>query len=150
MNLSLPAIGRSLAAYLAPLFPDTVFYEDAVRQVQRPCLFLHQRYGAIRPAGGGRFLRQIGWELTYLADDTLPGRQLRYQQAAETLDIVMETFPYTDGESGTELIRTYDREWRIDLDAMHYKFELQVWVDVPTDGTPMQTMDYSEDVSDGS
>jgi hypothetical protein len=77
--------------------------------------------------------------------------QQLYQTAAEALDEVMETFPYTDGTTeGTALLRTYNREWRIDLDAMHYKFELQVWVESQQTGTPMESMSYQEDVTDGN
>ena len=76
--------------------------------------------------------------------------QQLYQAAAEALDLVMETFPYTDGTTEeTTLLRTYDREWRIDLDALHYKFELQVWVELPEENTPMKTMDYNPEVTNG-
>ena len=60
----------------------------------------------------------------------------------------METFPYTDG-ADTGALRTYEREWRIDLDALHYKFEIRVIVHLPEPYTPMRTMDYKEDVTDG-
>ena len=114
-------------------------------------MFLQQRYSYIKVKTSGRFLRQIGLDLTYLVDYNLPNLQQLYQTAAEALDLVMESVPYTDGVTGeTALLRTYNREWRIDLDALHYKFELQVWVDVPVSGTPMQAMDYTEDVTNGS
>ena len=83
-------------------------------------------------------------------DYNLPNMQQLYQAAAEALDLVMETFPYTDGTTeGTSLLRTYEREWRIDLDALHYKFELQVWVELPEDFNPMESMDYTPEVTNG-
>lgn len=148
MNFTITTIAQSLAAYLAPVFPGVTFYENSNQQgTQPPCMFLQQRYSYTKVKTSGRFLRQIGLDLTYLEDYNLPNMQQLYQAAAETLDEVMETFPYADGE-GTALLRTYNREWRIDLDAMHYKFELQVWVDVPETIIPMETMDYQEDVTD--
>ena len=128
MNFTISTIASSLASYLAPSFPGVTFYENPNQQgTETPCMFLQQRYSYIKVKTAGRFLRQIG------------------------LDMVMETFPYTDGTTdGTALLRTYDREWRIDLDAMHYKFELQVWVDVPEKITPMESMDYQEAVTDGN
>ena len=151
MNFTISTIAQSLAAYLAPLFPGVTFYEDPNQQgTQTPCMFLQQRYSYITLKTSGRFLRRIGLDLTYLVDYNLPNMQQLYQAAAENLDLVMETFPYTDGTNPAELIRTYDREWRIDLDAMHYKFELQVWVEVPETITPMETMSYQEDVTDGN
>ena len=113
-------------------------------------MFLQQRYAYTKLRQNGRWLRQIGLDLTYLVDYNLPNMQQLYQAAAEALDLVMETFPYTDGTSeGTTLLRTYNREWRIDLDAMHYKFELQVWVEQPDAFVPMETMDYIPEVTDG-
>ena len=83
-------------------------------------------------------------------DYNLPNMQQLYQTAAETIDLAMETFPYTDETTEEEtLLRTYDREWRIDLDAMHYKFELKVWVELPEPVVPMETMDYTPEVTNG-
>lgn len=152
MNFTISTIASSLAAYLAPTMPGVTMYEDPNQQgTQPPCMFLQQRYSYTKLRQNGRWLRQIGLDLTYLEDYNLPNMQQLYQAAAEALDLVMETFPYSDGTTeGTTLLRTYNREWRIDLDALHYKFELQVWVTLPETATPMQTMDYNAEVQDGS
>ena len=151
MNFTVTTIAQSLAQYLAPSFPGVTFYENQNQQgTATPSMFLQQRYSYIKLRQAGRWLRQIGLDLTYLEDYNLPNLQQLYEAAAEALDLVMETFPYTDGTTeGTTLLRTYNREWRIDLDGMHYKFELQVWVEQPTEETKMQTMDYNEEVTDG-
>ena len=150
MNFTISTIAKSLADYLAPSFPGVTFYEDPNQQGSKaPMLFLQQRYAYTEPKrNDGYFLRRIGLDLTYLADYNLPDLQQLYQAAAEQLDLLMETFPYTDG-TDTTLLRTYDREWRIDLDALHYKFQLQVWVTIPEEAVKMQTMDYDEDLKDG-
>ena len=63
----------------------------------------------------------------------------------------METFPYSDETTeGTVLLRTYDREWNIDLDELHYRFELRERVKIPGPFHPMKTMDYHEEVENGS
>lgn len=151
MNFTISTIAQSLAAYLAPSFPGVTFYEDPNQQGSpTPCMFLQQRYSYTKLRQGGRWLRQIGLDLTYLVDYNLPNMQQLYQTAAESLDLVLDTFPYTDGTTeGTTLLRTYDREWRIDLDAMHFKFELQVWVELPETFNPMETMDYVPEVTNG-
>lgn len=150
MNFTISAIARSLADYLAPVLPNVTFYEGPNQQgSDTPCLFLQQRYSFITLRQAGRYLRRIGLDLTYLVDYNLPNMQQLYQQAAEALDLALETFPYSDGEGKeTTLLRTYSREWRIDLDALHYQFELQVWVELPEAFTPMQTMDYHQEVLD--
>lgn len=150
MNFTISTIAKSLADYLAPSFPGVTFYEDPNQQGSKaPMLFLQQRYAYVEPRrNNGYYLRRIGLDLTYLVDYNLPDLQQQYQQAAEQLDLLMETFPYTDGTDNA-LLRTYDREWRIDLDALHYKFELQVWVTIPEDSVKMETMDYDERLKDG-
>ena len=147
MNFTISTIAKSLADYLTPLFPGVTFYEDPNQQDSKPpMMFLQQRYAHIEPRrNNGYYLRRIGLDLTYLWDYNLPNMQQLYQQAAERLDLLMETFPYSDG-TDTTLLRTYDREWRIDLDALHYKFELQVFVEIQETAVKMQTMDYNEEV----
>lgn len=149
MTFTVDTIAKSLADYLAPVLPGVTFYEDPNQQgTDLPCAFLQQRYSYIEKRQSGRWLKRIGLDLTYLEDYNLPNLQQLYQQAAESMDQVMETFPYSDG-TDTTLLRTFDREWRVDLDAMHYKFELKVWVELPKKTTKMQNMDYHEEVLDG-
>lgn len=153
MNFTVATVARSLADYLAPLFPGVKFFEDPNQQgSQPPCLFLQQRYSRLALETGGYWLRTIGLDLTYLVDYNLPDMQQLYQQAAEILDLSMETFPYSDQEdgSGTVLLRTYDRQWSIDLDALHYKFELRERVSIPQQYVKMQTMDLNEEVKNGN
>lgn len=152
MNFTISTVAKSLAAYLEPYFPDVTLLQNPTQQnANPPCMFLQQRYSFIKVKTAGRFLRQIGLDLVYRERYNLPNLQELYQAAAEKLDLLMETFPYSDGTTeGTALLRTYEREWRIDQDDMHYKFELQVWVEQPETITPMETMDYQEAVTDGS
>lgn len=149
MTFTISNIAPSLASYLSAYFPGVSFYEDPNQQgTQCPCMFLQQRYSYIELRQNQRYLRRIGLDLTYLEDFNLPNMQQLYQNAAEVLDEQLETFPYSDGET-TSLLRTYDRSWTIDLDAMHYKFELQVWVYEQKDEALMQTMEYTQEVKDG-
>lgn len=151
MNFTVSTIAVSLASYLTPSFPGVTFIQDPVQQsANPPRMFLQQRYSFLKLRQGGRWLRTIGLDLVYEADYNLTNLQQIYQSAAETLDLLMETFSYTDGTTAeTTLLRTYDREWRVEANAMHYKFELQVWVELPENFNPMQTMDYNPEVING-
>lgn len=147
MNFTVNTIVQSLADYLLPLFPGVTFIQNPTQQnsgqngVNVPCMFLQQRYSYITLQTGGYYYRRIGLDLTYLVDYNLTNLQELYQTAAEMLDLNMETFPYNDGTTtGTVQLRTYDREWRIDLDALHYKFELRERVTIPETETKMQTI----------
>lgn len=144
MTFTLEQVALSLAGYLALEFPGVHFYEDPNQQgTETPCMFLQQRRSEIKLRAGTRFLRKIGLDLVYLEDYNLPNLQQLYLSAAETLDQVMETFPYTDG-SASALLRTYRREWNIELDALHYKFDLEVWAVPQEPFVPMQKMEYHE------
>ena len=90
---------------------------------------------------------EIPFEMNALSAHRTPDEVEQFAKG-EMLDLRMETFPYSDG-TDAGLLRTYDREWRIDLDALHYKFELRVWVTIPEDGVKMETMDYDERLKDG-
>jgi len=149
MTFTIKSVARSLADYLSPTLPGVTFYEDPNQQgTQTPCMFLQQRYSRMKRRQAGRWLRTIGLDLTFLEDYNLPDLQQRYQTAAEALDLVMETFPYSDGEAKT-LLRTYDREWKIDADELHYKFELKVWVELPENSAKMQTLCLHQEVTNG-
>ena len=155
MNLTVSTLARSLADYLAPVLPGVAMYEDPNQQgSQPPCMFLQIRYNRLKLEMGGYWLRTLGLDLTYLLDYNLPDLQRQYQAAAEALDLVMETFPYSDGSGeGQVLLRTYDREWTVDLDAMHYKFELRERVTLPKPDVPkMQELElhqYMEEADHG-
>lgn len=149
MTFATANLAASLAAYLAPYFPGVTFYTGPNQQgTEPPCMFLQQRYSYPDLQQDGRRRLRIGLDLAYLLDYNLPNMQLQYQEAADTLNVVMETFPYSDG-TDTALLRTYDKESRIDLDALHYKFEVRVWVSLPETPVMMQTMDYTEDITNG-
>lgn len=140
MNFTVSSVAKSLSEYLIPYLPGVSFVEDPNQQgLELPCWFLQQRYSNLEKQVGGYWLRKIGLDLTYLEDYDLPDLQKKYQSAAESLDLVMDNFSYSDGtESGNVIVRTYDREWHVDLDALHYKFEIRERVTFPENGTAMQ------------
>ena len=151
MNFTVTTVAQSLAAYLADVLPGVTMYEDPNQQDSKmPCMFLQTRKDKLeRETGTDWFLRTLSLDLTYLEDYNLPDLQRRYQRAGEALDLVMETFPYTDG-TDTALVRTYERECRIDLDAMHYQFELRERVLIPREYAKMNKMLYDEDITNGN
>ena len=148
MNFTVSTISKSLADYLAPSFPGVTFYEDPNQQDSKPpMMFLQTRTNRLTLETGGFWLRTLGIDLVYLLEYNLPNLQQLYQAAGEQLDLLMETFPYSDGTTeGTILLRTYDREWNIDLDELHYRFEIRERVSIPQEYAKLQTMDYSEDI----
>lgn len=140
MTWDITTAARSLADYLAPHFPGVQFAEGPHLQGGRyPAMFLQQRFANLKLKQGGRLFQTIGLDLTYLVQYNLSNMQRLYETAAGRLDLLMETFPYSDGSGGRTLLRTYEREWRIDLDALHYKFELRLWLEAEPDNDPLMT-----------
>lgn len=142
MNFTITTIAQSLADHLAPVLPGVTMFEDPNQQgTTVPAMFLQQRYSYLQKQTDGYYIRRIGLDLTYLEDYNLTDLQQRYLKAAEALDLVMDTFPYSDGESeDTTRVRVYDREWSADLDALHYKFEMRERVTVQEADELMQKM----------
>lgn len=148
MTFTIENIARSLADYLAPIFPEVTFFEDPNQQgTTIPAMFLQQRYASIDRKIGKRFFRKIGLDLTYLEDYNLPDMHQRYLAAAEKLDMVMNFFLYREGEEMVPIL-TYDRTWTLDLDALHYKFEIRVWIKPEEVKNPMEQMEYHQEVVD--
>lgn len=146
MNFTITTLARSLAEYLAPFLPGVQMLEDPAQQgVKPPCMFIQQRGSDIKPYPGGRWLRTIRLDLTYLLDYNLTDLRQQYNKAAEALDFCMETFPYSDGTEAEKLLHTYERSTDID-DGMHYKFELRVFVEKPVDAVKMQTQTVNQKV----
>lgn len=148
MTFTIGNIARSLADYLAPIFPEVTFFEDPNQQgTTIPAMFLQQRYASIDRKIGQRFFRKIGLDLTYLEDYNLPNMHQKYLAAAEKLDMALGSFPYTEGEESA-VILTYDRTWTLDLDALHYKFEIRVWIQPEETKNPMERLEYRQEVVD--
>lgn len=143
MNFTVTTLAQSLADYLAPVLPGVTMYEDPNQQgTDTPCMFLQIRYSPTEKQLDGRFLRKLGVDLVYLEDFNIPDLRQKYLSAAQELDLVMDTFPYSDGEgAGTVLVRTYDREWTIEEDALHYKFELQERVSIQATAPKMKRLE---------
>lgn len=151
MNFTITTIAQSLADYLAPVLPGVTMFEDPNQQgTTTPAMFLQQRYSYIQKQTDGYYIRRIGLDLTYLEDYNLPDLHQKYLLVAEALDLVMDTFPYSDGSaSKTTRVRAYDREWRVDLDALHYKFELRERVTAKEAAELMKKMDLNITVKEG-
>ena len=128
MNFTISALAQSLADYLAPYFPGVSFYANPNQQgTKLPCMFLQNRGGEIRLRQAGRWLKTVRLDLVYLLAYNRPDLQSEYEAAAETLDEIMELFPYVCAGRKT-LLRTHNRTYDIEPDALHYKFDLQLWV----------------------
>ena len=153
MNFTITTLAASLANQLAAVLPAVTFLEDPAQQSESdmPCMFLQSRGGdTVRRvhAGGGHWERTVRLDLTYLDRYNLPDLQQRYSAVAEALDEALDVIRYADTLPTEELptpptvpLHTYERSCSIDLDALHYRFELRVRVEKPESGELMLTLE---------
>lgn len=150
MTVTMQALTRSLADYLAPYLPGMTFYDNPNQQGSRmPALFLQRTKAKIMGKTGGRFLRELGLDLVCLIDYNQVDMDSQYTRVADVLDEQLDTFPYRAGVgSGSALLRTYGRDWYIRDDALHYKFDLKLWVSRGEDDALMRSIQtYTEEVT---
>lgn len=156
MTFTIKTIADSIAGHFSTLLSGVTWYEDPNQQgTVCPCAFLQLMSSDVKLRRAGRLLRTLRFDLTYLEDYNLPDLQRRYQEAQEILDLNFETFAYTDGSVDSNgvpvsmILRTYNRQASIDLDALHYKFDLQIWLEPEEDKNFMQSLSLILEVTNG-
>lgn len=143
-------ISQSLATYLAPYFPGVTFYEDPLAQgIEQPAMFLQTRNASIRKGVGPHFLWTLRLDLVYLIPMNDKDQQQKYSAAAEILDIVMDSFPYLAPDGSTAMVHAENRNWTIDYNELHYKFDVSSRVSKQDLGELMRTLELNMEVIDG-
>ena len=136
MTITLQSLSRALAEHLATELPGVSFYADPNQQgTAVPALFLRQTNAKISKKMGNRFLRKLGLDLVYLVQPNAVDTDTQLQAAADVTDENLDIFPY-DGV----FLRTYDRRWEITGGALHYKFDLNLWLTKSEDTVLMQSI----------
>ena len=149
MTFTIANLADSLATHLATVLPGVTFYEDPNQQGTKcPCAFIQLISSEVALRRQKYLLRTLRLDLTYLEDYNLPDLQRRYQAVSEVLDLNMETFAYTDGDDSA-IMRTKNRQAQIDLDGLHYKFDMDVWLSPAEDAALMRTLELEMEVTYG-
>lgn len=150
MIFTMQALSRSLADYLAPALPGVTFYDNQHQQgTQTPSVFVQRTKAKIAKKLGGHFLRQLGLDLVTLVDYNQVDMDDQYTRMADVMDEMLDTFPYQNAGAGeSAILRTYERNWYIQDQTLHYKFDLKIWVSRAEDDVLMQSIQsYNEEVS---
>ena len=150
MIFTMQALSRSLADYLAPALPGVTFYDNQHQQgTQTPSVFVQRTKAKIVKKLGGRFLRQLGLDLVTLVDYNQVDMDDQYTRMVDVMDEMLDTFPYQNAGGGeSAILRTYERNWYIQDQTLHYKFDLKIWVSREEDDVLMQSIQsYNEEVS---
>ena len=62
-------------------------------------------------------------------------------EIAEYLDESLELFSYVDGSGASSFIRTFERQWKIEDEELHYQFHIRQRVSVPRRINQMKEME---------
>lgn len=135
------AIGEAVCTAL----PGVTVYDNPSQQGTRlPALFITCRgTQRIEDQIGGRWLRKLRYDLCYLERHNRPDLGERYIRAAEALDGALESVSYPDGLP----LRLEKRGWFVELDSMHYQFDLNIRVRLPYTPNFMESMNLKEGLS---
>jgi len=148
MNLTLGNIVDSVAGILKSIRPDVPVYANPNQQgTETPCFFVFFMPTQMEDEIGRRERRVIGIDIVYLTRKNIPDAYEQMSETADQLDEVLEFVPYTV-EGVTAKIRTFDREWKIDDEEMHYQFTLKAMVSIPDDSPGIDEMEYKGGTKD--
>lgn len=136
VEIDLASFVSGLADKLASLFPGIHIFANPSQQLMNsvldsggkhlPCFFIIPRPGATIKKGIGRWYWQPLYELVYLTDLYTDTQQYEFQDVAQLLDESLETFI-----ANGAIIRTYNRKWTIELQALHYLLDIKQFVRLP-------------------
>lgn len=141
-EFTLEMVNAAISAAVAAALPGVTVYDNPSQQGARmPAVFIGYRgEQKVEDQIGGRWLRKLRYDLCYLERRNLPDLGDRYRRAAEALDLALDVIPYPDGKP----LRAERRNWFVELDGLHYQFDLTVRVRLPHTPVYMENMDLKE------
>ena len=145
MIFTLQCVSDSLADVLKAGYPDYPVYGSPVPQgADPPCFFIFFMPSTIEGQVDERYMRDLGVDIVFVQDRCIVDGNARILEVAEYLDGALELFPYHDGSGGTALVRTFERQWKIEDGELHYQSHIKQRVAVPRDTIRMQEMEENE------
>lgn len=125
-KISIPIIDDAIAGLLKQLFPNVKVYSNPNQQgTDLPAFFIqHMPHSVITKQVGEMYNRKLFTDLVYMDEYNLTDTDDKYLYVAETLDANLELFPVVE-DGVTFYMRTLDRTWSVELEALHYKFHLE-------------------------
>lgn len=142
MTYTLSGVNQAIAAVIKGALPGVTVYDNPNQQkTTLPAVFLTYRgEQGMDDQIGNRWMQKLRIDLCYLVDYNLPDLGDQYRAAAGALDEVMDSLPY----SGSAVLRVENRSWFVELDALHYQFDIPVRLMKPYTPVTMQKMTLEE------
>lgn len=142
MTFSLENMIDSLGGVLKARYPEYPVYASPNQQgTEAPCFFIFFMPSTIEGQIGNRFMRDLGIDIVFLQQRNIVDENARIHAIAQYLDEVLELFSYTDGSGARALVRTFERQWKIEDQELHYQFHIRQRVSLPEKHTLMKEME---------
>ncbi|MBS6644544.1 MAG: hypothetical protein KH366_13275 [Clostridiaceae bacterium] len=139
MIFTLEKLTNSIAGVLKQNYPETPVYSNPNQQGTKfPCFFIFFMPAEMKDEMDRRSRRILGIDIVYLTKRNIPDAYDQLTAVVDTLDFALDFIPY----EGTEDIRTFDREWRIEDKELHYQFYIKAVVSVPNEGPSIENLKY--------
>ena len=144
MNFTLSEVNQAIAAAVKAAIPSVTVYDNPNQQnTVLPAAFLTYRgEQELKDQIGNRWMQKLSFDLCYLVDYNLPDLGDQYRAAAESLDGTLDSVLY----AGNKPLRVENRSWFVELDALHYQFDIPVRLMKPYTPTPMKSMSLEEKI----
>lgn len=141
MIYSIDNLIESIAAQLKSEYPALPVYDSYTLQgCKFPCFFVFLTPSSISDQIDRRDKRELNFDVVYVQERNAPNAYGTLYTVADTLDELLDTVTYTDGEESIPL-HTHERNYSIDDQELHYKFRIIARVSRPISPILMQTLE---------
>jgi len=142
VNYTLSDVNQSIANAVVSAIPSVTVYDNPNQQdTKLPAVFVNYRGEQPTKRGiGNQWTQTLKFDLSYTVDYNLPNMNDLYRAAADALAYALTELQYADGVK----LRTLNHSWYIELDALHYQFDVPVRFMKPYSPKYMQTMTLEE------
>lgn len=142
MTYTLSGVNQAIAAAVKGALPEVTVYDNPNQQnTVLPAAFLTYRgEQGMDDQIGNRWMQKLRFDLCYQVEYNLPDLLDQYRTAAEFLDYAMDSVLY----AGNTPLRIENRSWFVELDALHYQFDIPIRLMKPYSPTPMKSMTLEE------
>lgn len=145
MTFTLEEIINSLAGVIKEQYPAYPVYASPNQQgTNYPCFFIFSMPSSSETHVGNRQMRDLGIDIVFVQQRNITDRNTQIYEVAEYLDEKLELFPYCSAEGDTAMLRTFERQWQLEDDELHYQFHIRQRISFPVNENQMWRMEEND------
>lgn len=143
-DFTLTELNQAVASAVSAAVPGVNIYDNPNQEgTELPAVFITYRGEQLLERQiGNRWMRTVRFDVVYMEELNAPNMGDLYRAAAESLDYALDTVPLSDGTP----LRVLNRSWFVELDALHYQFDVKVRVAKPETANYIKTLNLTEEL----